>query len=217
MHEEHKKIIIDFIKSGLEFKEKVLDDIANLRRDLFLKQLDFFLQLSSFSVAILGIGYLVYTEKVDTVFGLLSLIFSFVNILLISSYIRVSIDKNANHGEQSAFNIRQKMDIAINKAVEAIHKDDSNIYFEHAEEQTKLPIQNNKLSFSGEIFTFIFINSFLFLVLAFFKNKINFYFDYFIITILILIISYFLSFKDISGVIFDKLSEYFTPKNKKTI
>ena len=122
MHEEHEKIIKDFIKSGLEFKEKVLDDMANLRRDLFLKQLDFFLQLSSFSVAILGIGYLVYTEKVDTVFGLLSLIFSFINILWISSYIRVSIDKKANHSEQSAFNVRQEMDNAIKKAIESIIK-----------------------------------------------------------------------------------------------
>ena len=215
MHEEHEKIIKDFIKSGLEFKEKVLDDMANLRRDLFLKQLDFFLQLSSFSVAILGIGYLVYTEKVDTVFGLLSLIFSFVNILWISSYIRVSIDKNANHSEQSAFNARQEMDNAIKKAIESIIKKNSDIYFKYAEEQTKPLIKNDELSFSGEIFTFIFINSFLFLVLAFFKDKINFCFDYFIITILILIISYFLSFKDISGVITDKLSEYFTPKNKK--
>ena len=215
MHKEHKKIIKDFIKSGIEFKEKVLDDMANLRHDLFLKQLDFFLQLSSFSVAILGIGYLVYTEKVNTVFGLLSLIFSFVNILWISSYIRVSIDKKVNHSEQSAFNVRQKMDNAIKKAIESIIKNNSDIYFNYAEEQVNLPIPKGRLNFSGEIFTFIFINSFLFLVLAFFKDKINFCFDYFIITILILIISYFLSFKNVSGVIIDKLSEYFKPKNKK--
>jgi len=216
MHEEHRQILIDSIESSFKFKDKVLDDIASLRRDLFLKQLDFFLQLSSLSIAILGIGYLVYTEKVDIIFGLSSLVFSFVNILWISSYIRVSIDKSANYHEHGAFIVRQKMDNAINKAIEAINKNDSNIYFEYAEKQIKLPIQNDKLNFSGEIFTFIFINSFLFLILAFFKEKIHFCFDYFIIIILSLIISYFLSFKDVSGIIVDKLSEYFT-HNKKSI
>jgi len=215
MNEDHKKIIIDSIEESFRLKAKASDDIASLRRDLFLKQLDFFLQLSSISVAILGIGYLVYTEKVDIVFGLLSLMFSFVNILWISSYIRISIDENANYHEQGAFAVKQKMDDAIGKAVEAINKNNSDIYFKYAEEQTKLPIQKSNLSFSGEIFTFIFINSFLFLIAAFFKGNINSCFDYLIVIELIIIISYFLSFENISGVIIDKLSKYFTPKNNK--
>jgi len=215
MHEEHRKILMDSIKSGMEFKEKILDDISSLRRDLFLKQLDFFLQLSSVSIAILGIGYLVYTEKVDIIFGIFSLIFSFVNILWISSYIRVSIDKNANYHEEGANNVRKKMDDAINKAVEAITKNDSSIYFNYAKDQVEIPFQKDKLNFSGEIFTFIFINSFLFLILAFFKDKINFCFDYLFLILIVFLISYLLSFKDISGNIIDKLSEWLTLKLKK--
>ncbi len=77
MHEEHKKIIIDSIKNGMTFKIEISKDMANVKQNLFLKQLDFFLQISSISIAILGIGYLIYTDKVDPIIGSLSLIFSF--------------------------------------------------------------------------------------------------------------------------------------------
>lgn len=208
MHEEHKKIIIKAIQDGFDFKNRVYDHAIQVNHDLSLKQVDFFLQLSSISVAILGAAYFFSERSPDIFFVILAAVFNVLNILWITSYTRSYIDNIDKSIKNYSEEMNKKMDFTINKAVESIQKNESKIFFDYAKEETQKKYSSDRLIYAGEIFTFIFINSIIFTIFANIKNYINisYNYDYILLVIFSMIISSLLSFTNFSSNIIESIS-----------
>jgi len=194
MDDEHKNIIIRSIGEGFALKEKYSDYAINANFQLLITQLDLFKTISTIVVAIVGIGYFL-NDQLSPSFLTVSFIFSLLTILGTISYSREIIDLEAKQIKNYGVLFNKKIDESINIAVEAIKKKDSKIYFSYAEQEIKDRVTGDKLIYAGEIFTFCFYLSITFGILAFFSYKYNFgLFSW--ITILVIIFTYIISFKN---------------------
>lgn len=193
MDPEHKLIIKKAIEDLFKFQDKVREFKINNDFALLVAQLDFFKVISTIVVALAGIGYF-YDSNLDKKFLGLSLVASLLVLLLSTSYVRENIDSHAGENQKIYEFSENETNIGIEKAVEAIEKDEANIFFDYAKNRTKNKEKVEPPSnCMGEIIVFLFYLSLGFLILSYFSKKYNFFIISFQ-TWIVLFFSYVLSF-----------------------
>ncbi|MEI7810684.1 MAG: hypothetical protein WCI41_04005 [bacterium] len=192
--EEEKQIAIKTIQDAFSAKEKFFDYEFSQNFQLSLSQLDFLKTISTLVIALLGIGYFL-DKGLKLNFLIVSLMFSLITLFGTISYIREMIDSESKLIRENSKAIQDKMNELININIKAIRENNFNIANNYAKEEL-LKIKENEdiLIYTGEIFTFCFYNSVIFLLLAFFAKKYNFELNS-IFTLLGFSASYLLSFR----------------------
>ncbi len=156
MNEEHRKVIENTIQDSFKLKDRFHDFEANFSGQLLFEHLDLLKNLASIIIAVIGIGYLLGRVGIN-VFSTSAFLFSIVSLIFIFSYIREVIDRQAKGLKTADSMIKNKTDEAIEKAVEAIKKDDASISFDYAKkEYAKIKDSNSEMNYAGEIALFLF-------------------------------------------------------------
>lgn len=194
MDEKHHKIIEDVVKDLFAFRDKFFDFEVNSNLQFLLAQLDLFKTISTIIIALVGIGYL-YNQRLDLQFLFVSLCLATIVFIFSLSYTREVIDNQSYQNKKIREYIYNKTEIAINKAIESIKKDDVDIYFKFTKEQLKIKYINPFLNYAGEIVVFALYSSVGFLFLSYFGILYSFGFLSYQ-TIILLVVVYFLSFKN---------------------
>lgn len=215
-------------ETEIQLLKKALDDNFNLKKQTFdhemdrnfsllMAQLDLFKVISALSLAIV-VGVYTLTLKIDSTFSLISVFFSLFTIIGTIAYTRETIDATANNMQKDSEVIRGKINLSIDKIMEAKQQDDFKVFNEFAKSESDkiAEITTNRkqdLMYTGEIFTFTFFLSIAFGFLAFIKNKYQF--DLISCqTIITIFIAYFLSFKSWSMELIKLLSKLLSSISK---
>ncbi len=194
MLEEHKSIIKDSIKDAFDFRNDVANFEINNNFQLLTSQLDLFKVIASLAIGIASIGYL-YSQKLDSGFLLVSIIFSIISLIMSVSYTRETIDLQARQNKETRLNIFKKTDEMIEVALKALKENNADIYFNYAEERVKDRYPEPQLNYIGEIVIFMFYSSIGFLILSY-PSKIYGFEIISIQSFILLATTYLLSFKD---------------------
>lgn len=213
MPPEHREIIKNTIKDGFVLKDKYSDYEINSNFQLLLNQLDLFRTISALVVAIVGLGFF-FKDNLNQTFLITSLVFALITIVGTISYTREMVDFEARAIKEQGNKIRDKIDQYTEVAIEALKLEKSDIFFDYAQKELNAKYLKDRLVYAGEIFTFFFYLSVSFGLISFFYKSINFIpFSYLLIFIILL--TYFLSFKEWARFIIDSLSKHIFVKNKK--
>ena len=205
MIEEHEKIIMDSINENFEFLEKHSDFEIDSNFQLSLSQLDLFKVISGLVIGVIGIGYF-YNKNLDSNFLIISIGLAMTTLLFSVSYTREVIDSHAEQNKKTHIEIKKKMDENTKVALDSLKKNDSSVYFNYMEELLKNKYLETQLNYVGEIIIFLFYSSVGFLVLSFFSYNYGFsIISYW--TVLLLVVTYFLSFKNWSMILSSILSK----------
>lgn len=212
MLDDHRKIIKDSIKNALDIQDKFSNSVMENNFQLLLSQLDFFKVISGLVVGIIGIGYF-YNQNLNDDFLIISLIFALITLLFSVSYTREVVDLQEKQNKQAYEDIKNDTDEMINKAIEALKKEESNIYFGYAENRLKDAYLEPQLNYAGEIVVLLFYLSLGFLGLSFLSNIYNFYLISYQ-TATLLFVVYVLSFNNWAFGFSELLSSNLKRKNK---
>lgn len=170
MNEQHKEIIKNVIQKNFSLEEKFSDFELNSNFQLLLSQLDLFKTMSALVIGLIGIGYF-YNTNLDINFLTVSFAVSIFTLFLLISYTRETIDAQSKLNKQTNDIIRKNVRSVCQKCLEALQKDNSEIFFKYNRE--KLNKEHSKsppLNYMGEIATFLFYLSVGFLILSFFAK-----------------------------------------------
>ncbi len=194
MIEEHEKIIMDSINENFKFLQKYSDFEIDSEFQLLLSQLDLFKVISGLVIGMIGIGYF-YNKSLDDNFLIISIIFAMITLLFSISYTREVIDSRPEQNKKTYAEIKKKMDENTKVAFESLKNKDSAVYFDYALKQLEDKYLELPLNYVGKVIIFLFYLSVGFLILSFFSYKYGFsIISYW--TVLLLVITYFLSFKN---------------------
>ncbi|RJQ29117.1 hypothetical protein C4565_02535 [Candidatus Parcubacteria bacterium] len=213
---------IETIKEGIRDSfstEKEFSKIGFEKNfELLFSQVDFFKTISSFTIAIIGIG--LYGGNLNNSFLIVSLLLGVFILLFTISYTREMIDEEQKGITDMNDLITTDMNELREISMSALKEKDENIYFEYInkksrEEKYPTEMQN----YIGEIISFLFYLSIGFLLLSFLPRDLIFglfphsSINYLLIAFLLLF-SYFFSFRNWAY----KLSKFLSReifKNKK--
>jgi hypothetical protein len=183
---------------------------SNYRNQLRLTQINAYRNTASLIIAVISVGYI--TENiVNNLFFIISFVIALFIFFLTISYFRESIDSEGNGLTTAWEDLNNSHNRFREKIFESIQKDDRTILEQHV--LFKEPKKDEKvpLDYSGEIIVFLLYSSILFLISSYFFACIN---NLFILTsiLIILLVSYELSFKDWSFVLMGKLNQFLDKK-----
>ncbi|KKP83673.1 MAG: hypothetical protein UR82_C0019G0001, partial [Candidatus Moranbacteria bacterium GW2011_GWF1_35_5] len=170
---------------------------VNFLNQLLFAHLDLLKNLASIIIAIIGIGYLF--EKISVnIFSVFGFMLSMFSLIFIFSYIKEVIDKQANGLKIAAKEVENKTDESIEKAVEALKKDDESIHFDYAEmELAKINDLDSELNYIGEVVLFLFFGILFSVMGIILVEKVEIGLLYQLLMLaLILIVSWQMSFKE---------------------
>lgn len=174
MTQEERDQIKKTIGELFNLRDKYFDFQINTKFQLGLAQLDLFKTLSTIVIALLGIGY-VFDAKFNKDFLFISTAFILIVLFGTISFIRESIDSEDKSLEDNEILIKEKTEETIRKSVEALEKDDFNIYFDFVKQKaTEFHPQKEDLLYTGEIFNFLLYLSIFFLTLSYLSPKFDF-------------------------------------------
>ncbi len=205
MTDEHTKIIKDYIDETFELMEKVSEFEINNSFQLQLAQLDLFKVISSLVIGITAIGY-IFSSNFDNNYLLISVGFALLTLIFSVSYTREIIDLQREQDRKTNVAIKKVADEGIKVAMDSLKKNDSSIFFNYVRNRIKDKYPEQPLVYTGEIMVFIFYSSVGFLILSFLARR----YEFTVIsyqTLLLLITTYFLSFKNWSVALSTKLSK----------
>jgi len=208
MLQDHKDVLKNSIKDAFSLQDKFSDFEINSNFQSIISQLDLFKVIASLVIGIIGIGYL-YDSKLSGNFLLISLIFALFTLVLSISYTREVIDSQGKQNQKTHASIKQKVQEHNDIVIEAFKKDDSEIFFKYAKAESERKHPELPLNYMGEIIIFCFYLSVGFLGLSFISYKYPIELVSFKVLFLLIII-FFISFKDWSMWFSEKLS---TPIN----
>jgi hypothetical protein len=211
MEKEIKDIVKSTIKDLFDLQEKVRDFKINNDFILSLAQLDFFKVISSIVIGIISIGYF-YNQNLNLNedFLFTSLLLSVAILVTSISYTRESIDLQFKLIQKIYETVEEQTESGIEVCIKTVDENNPNIFFEYAREKVKKEIKSESaLNYIGEIVVFLFYLSIGFLAMSFLSIIHNFTFFSFQ-TLFVILIAYFLSFKDWAV----KCSEFFSKKIK---
>jgi hypothetical protein len=194
MLQDHKDILKNSIKDAFSLQDKFSDFEINSNFQSLISQLDLFKVVASLEIGIIGIGYL-YDSKLNGNFLLISLISALFTLVLSISYTREVIDSQSKQNQKTHAIIKQKVQEHNDVVIEAFKKDDSEIFFEYARNESERKHLESPLNYMGEIIIFCFYLSVGFLGLSFVSYKYPI--ELVSVKVLLLLIAIFLiSFKD---------------------
>ncbi|HRY59899.1 MAG TPA: hypothetical protein P5096_00785 [Patescibacteria group bacterium] len=194
MNNEERKVIENSINDLLKAKDDFSLFVANYVNQTTLSHLDFLKSLAGIIIAFLSIAYLLDIVGINK-FSILSFSFSIFSIIFISSYIKEYIDDAEARLIRAEKTFEGESKNGIDKAVEALEKNDASIYFNYAREQVQKKKPDLELSYVGEVVLFLFYNSLFFTIVLFLIGKLHLnYLDNNWTILIVLALSFILSF-----------------------
>jgi hypothetical protein len=204
MLNEHRKIIEGHIKESSDFLEKFSDFEIGSNFQLLLSQLDLFKVISGLIIAVVGIGYF-YEQNLQAHFLTISVICALLTLFLSISYTREVIDLQSDQNKKTHEAIKLQIDEGVSIAIDSLQKNDASIFFEYAKHASNKKYPEPQLNYSGEIIVFMFYSAVGFLGASFFATKYGFSILSYQ-TVVLMVLAYFLSFKNWSFVFLRFLS-----------
>jgi len=216
MNKEQEEEIKKSIERAFDFKSKYSDFEISRATQLLGEQSDLIKNFASIVVAIIGFGYFFNRIEVS-IFSLLAFCISIFSLVLFFSYIKERIDQQALELKEIRGKINNETNNHIKISLESIEKRDWSIFTKYLKKQVSKKIKaNNTMNYFGEISLFLFY-LILFLLVAVISLDIYDFkiFWQLIILLLIIAISWIMSFKKWSIDFIKILSRNIEIKKKK--
>lgn len=193
MKKDEIRILKEASKDIFKLRSDFYDYEISLSSQLFFAQKNFFQVIAGLILVILGISYSNF-KFLNLDFVLLSFIFGLVTLILSINFTREAIDHRDKMLRLEKKKMTDKTELALEKIVNSL-QNNSNEFFEHAESELNNIKKDPPLSYAGEIIIFTFYLSLGFLIFAFISLNMNFSLIS-IETLILLILVYFISFKN---------------------
>lgn len=198
MQEKNKEIIKEGINEYFSAQKEISKIQLEMNFELLLSQIDFFKAISSFIIAVAGIG--LYAGNFNSGFLFVSLMLGIIILLFTVSYARETIDEEQRDITEMVNIVNKETTELIKKGVDAIKSENENIYFEYLNKKINEEENVKEMpNYIGEIISFMFYLSVGFLFISFLpKDFMSYLLPYknHIIVIFLLLFSYLLSFKN---------------------
>lgn len=207
------EIVEQYKKEGLNdlisTEKSLIFNVLGFQKDLLLTQLDNLKILSTISVGILALYYVIKPNFSNTLINISFIIFATLLILIIS-YTRETVDITSKNTLKSLNETFKKDTLYVNKIVNLKSGDELLNFIEESKKDLKVELTEGFL-YVGEFFNFLFLFGFFCLMGGLFIFELNLIYTLFIILFLALV----LSFSNWSTFLIHTLSKFISFVSKK--
>lgn len=171
MNEQEKNILRQALTIADTTENEFFHFHVNTKEQLLLGEFQLFQSLATISLAFIAIA-LGTKSFAPTIWWFLTTFFSMILLIFVTTFIRETIDAEANGLEETEAVLKTKKDEIASKVQESFENDDFSIYENHLM-ATREPLGTPLQSYAGEVAVFLFLNTLVFGFLAILDSSLD--------------------------------------------